>query len=49
MAKSIGETPTSYRKNAADFLNNINKHLSKKDKEFKKKYDSVRKDHSKIF
>jgi hypothetical protein len=43
MAKSIGETPTLYGKNAADFLNNMNKPLSKKDKEFKKKYDSVRK------
>ena len=43
MAKPIGDTPTLYGKEASDFLNRIVKPLSKKDKEFKKRYESVRK------
>lgn len=43
MAKPIGETPTLYGKDAVEFLNNINKPLTKKDKEFKKRFDSIRK------
>ena len=43
MAKPIGETPTLYGKNATEFLNSLNKPFTKKDKEFKKRFDTVRK------
>jgi len=43
MAKPIGNTPTLYGKNATKFLNDTNKSLTKKDKEFKKRFDEVRK------
>ena len=43
MAKPIGDTPTLYGKEASDFLNRMVKPLSKKDKEFKKRYESARK------
>ena len=43
MAKPIGDTPTLYGKEASDFLNRMVKPLSKKNKEFKKKYESARK------
>lgn len=43
MAKPIGETPTLHGKDATNFLNKMNKSLTKKDKEFKRKFDSVRK------
>ncbi|WP_204355194.1 hypothetical protein [Methanosphaera sp. BMS] len=43
MAKPIGNTPTLYGKDATKFLNDTNKPLTKKDKEFKKRFDEVRK------
>ncbi len=43
MAKPIGDTPTLYGKDASDFLNRMVEPLTKKDKEFKKRYDAVRK------
>ena len=43
MAKRIGVTPTLYGKDGEDFLNNVGRPLTKKDKEFKKRFDSVRK------
>ncbi len=43
MAKPIGDTPALYGKEASDFLNRMVKPLSKKDKEFKKRYESARK------
>lgn len=41
--KPIGNTPTLYGKEATDFLNKMAKPLTKKDKEFKKRYDAARK------
>ena len=43
MAKPIGETPTLYGKDATNFLNKLNQPLTKKDKEFKRRFDAVRK------
>ena len=43
MAKPIGDTPTLYGENAARFLNKMNKPLTNKDKQFKKRFDAVRK------
>lgn len=43
MAKPIGDTPTLYGKEASNFLNRMVKPLTEKDKEFKKKYDAIRK------
>jgi hypothetical protein len=43
MARLIGDTPTLYGGEAADFLNRMVEPLSKKDKEFKKRYDAARK------
>ncbi len=43
MARPIGDTPTLYGKEASDFLNKMFEGLTKKDKEFKKRYDAVRK------
>lgn len=43
MAKPIGDTPTLYGEDAARFLNKMNKPLTDKDKQFKKRFDVVRK------
>ena len=43
MARPIGDTPTLYGEDAAKFLNKMNKPLTIKDKEFKKRFDAVRK------
>lgn len=43
MARPIGDTPTLYGKEAADFLNKMVEPLSEKDNEFKKRYDEARK------
>ena len=43
MARPIGETPTLYGKEAAEFLNKMTEPPTEKDKEFKKRYDSTRK------
>ena len=43
MAKPIGDTPTVYGKDAADFLNRMVEPLTEKDKKFKKRYDAARK------
>ena len=40
---AIGDTPILYGKEASDFLNRMVKPLTKKDKEFKKRYDAARK------
>ena len=43
MAKPIGNTPEVYGKQATEFLNSLNRPLTKKDKEFKERLDNVRK------
>ena len=43
MAKPIGDTPTLYGKEASDFFFFFFEPLTEKDKEFKKRYDAVRK------
>ena len=43
MAKPIGDTPELVGKEAEDFLNSLNRPLTKKDKEFKKRLENVRK------
>lgn len=43
MATPIGDTPILYGKEAEDFLNSLNRPLTKKDKEFKKRLENVRK------
>ena len=43
MATPIGETPVLEGKVAEDFLNSLNRPLTKKDKEFKKRLENVRK------
>ena len=43
MAKPIGDTPVLSGKEAEDFLNSLNKPLTEKDKEFKKRLENVRK------
>ena len=43
MAKPIGDTPILEGKKAEDFLNSLNRPLTKKDKEFKKRLENVRK------
>lgn len=43
MATPIGDTPVLEGKEAEDFLNGLDKPLTKKDKEFKKRLENVRK------
>ena len=43
MAKNIENTPTLCDKEAAEFLNKMVAPLTEKDKEFKKRYETVRK------
>ena len=43
MAKPIGDTPVLYGKDAEDFLNGLNKPLTKKDKKFIERLENVRK------